>query len=127
MHEHGAVERARNDGLFVAAKVVAKLGGIAVLVEDGNSFFVADARERRLDAFELLRIAFEGFELAWFVLQDALHDGADEAFANSHGFIQFHVGSLWFEHPEFSQVASGLRFFRAERGAKGIDLAQRHG
>src|SRR5437762_12387553 len=35
---------------------------ISVLVEDGNSFFVADARERRLDAFELLRIAFRSEE-----------------------------------------------------------------
>jgi len=52
-----------------------------VLVEDCDGFFIADARERGLHVFELGRVALEGFELARFIFQNALYDGADEAFA----------------------------------------------
>src|SRR6266404_5460897 len=81
MDQDGAIEGAGDDGLLVAAEVVAELGGIAVLVEDCDGFFIADARERGLHVFELGRVALEGFELARFIFQNALYDGADEAFA----------------------------------------------
>src|SRR6266404_6582543 len=43
--QHRAIEGAGDDGFFVAAEVVAELGGIAVLAQQGNRIFVADARE----------------------------------------------------------------------------------
>src|SRR5690242_21764928 len=34
MHEHGGSEGTRNDGFLVGAEVVAKLGGIAIFIEN---------------------------------------------------------------------------------------------
>ena len=45
MHHHRAVEAVGNDGLFVAAEIVAKFGGIAVVLEHRDGFFVGDSRE----------------------------------------------------------------------------------
>ena len=48
VNHDGTVELVGDDGFLVAADVVAKFGGVAVLVEDRDGFFVTDARERRL-------------------------------------------------------------------------------
>ncbi len=56
-----------------------------------------------------------------------MDDGADEAFTQGHGFVQFHIGGLRFEHPEFGEMAARLGFFCAERRTKSINLPQRHG
>ena len=103
------------------------LAGLPLLLQHSNGLFVADARERRLDVFELGGIALEHFEFARFVFQDALHDGADEALAEGHDFVELDVGGFGLEHPEFGEVAAGLGFFGAEGGAEGVDLAQGHG
>src|ERR1700674_5883032 len=125
--QHRAIEGAGDDGFFVAAEVVAELGGITVVVQQGNRIFIADARERRLNVFELGDIALEGFEFARLVLEDALHDGADEAFAEGHGFLELDVSGFGLEHPKFGEVAAGLGFFSAEGRAEGVDLAESHG
>ncbi len=122
-----AVVGAGDDGFFVAAEVVAEFGGIAVLLKDSDGFFVGDAGERRLDVLELLDVALEGFEFAGLVLDDTLHDGADEAFAEVHHVGEFGVGGFGLEHPEFGEVAAGFGFFGAEGWAEGVDLAERHG
>src|SRR5947199_706018 len=88
MDEHGPVEGAGDDGLLIAAEVVAKFCGIAVLVEDRDGVFVADARERRLHVFQLGGVALKRFKLARFVLEDSLYDGADQAFAEPHDFLE---------------------------------------
>src|SRR5437899_11162152 len=59
MHDQRAVERTRNDGFLVAAEIVAELGGIAILVEHGDGFFVADAWKGRFDRSEERRVGKE--------------------------------------------------------------------
>src|SRR6516225_11751048 len=51
------VELIRNAGFLVPAEVVAKFGGIALLLQDTNGFFVGNAREGWFDVFELLDVA----------------------------------------------------------------------
>src|SRR5260370_28675130 len=127
VNDHRPVERAGDDGFFVAAKVVAKLCRIAVLVENGDGLFVADGGKGRLDGFEFFRVALKRFELARFVSEDGLDDRADEAFGERHRFVQFYVRGLWLKHPEFGEVPAGLRFFGAEGGTEGIDFSEGHG
>ena len=122
-----AVVLVGDDGLLVAAEVVAELGGIAGFLQNGNSIFVGDAREGRLDVFELRDVALEGFEFAGFVFDDALYDGGDEAFAKIHHVGKFGVSGFGLKHPEFGEVAASLGFFGAEGGAEGVDLAEGHG
>src|SRR5947208_5937056 len=123
MDQHGAVEGTGDDGFFVAAEVVAEFGGIAVLVEDRDGVFVADAWERGFHVFEHGGVALKRFELARFVFEDALHDSADEAFAERHDFLELDVSGFGLEHPEFREVAAGFGFFGAEGRAERINLA----
>src|SRR6266403_4832765 len=126
MDEDGAIEGAGDDGLLVAAEVVAEFGGIAVLVEHGDSVFIADAGERGLDVFELRSVALQCFELARFVLEDTLHDGADETLAERNDFLELDVGGFRLEHPELREMTARLRFFSAEGRAEGVDPAESH-
>ena len=96
-------------------------------MQDFDGVVVGDARERRLHVFELFGVALERFELARFVFEHGLDDGADEAFAERHHVVEMGVGGFGLEHPEFGEVAASLRFFGAERGAESVDLAERHG
>ena len=57
----------------------------------------------------------------------ALHNVADEVLSQFHNVIELGIGNFRLHHPELSQVAARLGFFRAERRPKRIDLAQRHG
>ena len=79
------------------------------------------------DVFEFFGVALESFELARFVFEDGLDDGADQAFAEGHHVVEIGVGGFGLEHPEFGEVAAGLGFFGAERRAEGVDLAEGHG
>ena len=106
VHHDGAIEGAGNNGFFVTAKIVAELCGIALLVQHGDRFFVADAREWRLHVFQLPSVALERFQFARFVFHDRLNDGADETFAERHDFVQLDVGGFRLEHPEFGEVAA---------------------
>src|SRR5260370_33680251 len=56
MNHYRPVKAAGNDGFLVAAEVVAKLGGVAVLLEPANSFLVGNPWERRFDDFRLLYV-----------------------------------------------------------------------
>src|SRR5215475_67470 len=47
MNNHRAVERAGDDGFFVAPEVVAEFGGIAIFIENRDGFLVTNAREGR--------------------------------------------------------------------------------
>src|SRR5260370_13172182 len=127
MNQHGTVERAGDDSFFIAAEVVTELCGIAILVQNRNRIFVADTWERRLRVFKLGGVTLECFQFARFVLEDALDDGADEAFTERHDFVNLDVGGFGLEHPEFGEVTAGLGFFSAERRAEGVDLAEGHG
>ena len=82
--------------------------GIAVLLQDLDGVFVGDAREGRLHVFELFGVALESFELARFVFEDGLDDGADQAFAERHHVVEVGVGGFGLEHPEFGEVAAGF-------------------
>ena len=127
MNEDGAVEILGNEGFFVSAEIVAKFGGVAIFLEDGDGVFITDARERRLNVFERLDVAFESFEFAGLVFQDGLHHGADKTFAESHDFVEFDIGGFGLKHPEFGEVAAGFGFLGAKGGAEGVDLAEGHG
>src|SRR5260370_18460564 len=56
MNHYRPVKAARNDCILVAADVVAKLGGVAALLEPANSFLVGNPWERRFDDFRLLYV-----------------------------------------------------------------------
>ena len=64
MNHHRAVELVGEDGLLVAAEIVAPFRRIAVLLQNVDGFVVGDAREWRLDGFELGDVALERFEFA---------------------------------------------------------------
>ena len=53
------VEFIGDDGLFVAANVVAEFCGIVVFVENTDGFFVADVRKGRLNVFEFFCVALQ--------------------------------------------------------------------
>ena len=82
-----AVEFIGDDSFFVAADVFAKFRGVVMFVENLDGFFVADARERRFNVFELFGVALEGFEFDRFIREHGLHHGADQAFGEVH-----HIG-----------------------------------
>src|SRR3990167_3670473 len=50
-----------------------------------------------------------------------------EFFSYLHVLLQVTECHLWFNHPEFNQMSSGLRFFGPECGAKTINLSKGHG
>ena len=49
------------------------------------------------------------------------------ASASVHVVVQLEKGHLRLDHPELGQMPRRVRVFRAERRAKGVDLAQRAG
>src|SRR5258708_765754 len=127
MNHYRPVKAAGNDGFLVAAEVVAKLGGGAGLLERADSFLVGDAREGRLDVFELLDVALQDFKFARLVFHHTLDDGADQSFAEVHHVGEFGVGGFRLQHPEFGQVPAGFGFFSAGGRARGGNLAGRPG
>ena len=58
------------------------------------------------------------------VFEDAGDDVGDEGFGEIHDLVETGVGDLGFDHPELGEVSPCLRFFRSERRAEGVDLAQ---
>ncbi len=60
------------------------------------------------------------------LLQATLHDKGDESLGQFHHIVEFGVGNFRFDHPELSEMAPRLRFFRAKGGTERIHLAQRH-
>ncbi len=125
MNHDRAVELVRENGLFVAAEIVAPLRGIAVLLQNLDGLIVGEARKRRLHGFELGDVAPKRFEFAAALADHRLHDVADQAFAERHHVFEVRVGGLGLEHPEFGQVAARLRFFGAKCGPESVDLAER--
>src|SRR4051794_20903557 len=64
MNDDRAVELVRDDGLLVAAEVVADLRlRVPVLLKDVDGLVVRDAREGDLDVLQELRVALEDLEL----------------------------------------------------------------
>ncbi len=59
--------------------------------------------------------------------EHAADDVGEKAFGEGHEAVEVEVGDLGLDHPEFSEVAAGFGFFRAEGGAEAVDLAERHG
>ena len=108
MNHHRAVEFIGDDGFFVAADVLAKFRGVVMFVENFDGFFVADAREGRLNVFEFFGVALKSFELDRFVGEHGLHHGADQAFREVHHVAQLGVCGFRLQHPEFGEVPAGL-------------------
>ncbi len=127
MNHYRPVKAAGNDCLLVAAEVVAKLGGVAVLLEHADSFLVGNPRKGRFDVFELLDVALQDFKFARLVFHHTLDDGADQSFAEVHHVGEFGVSGFRLQHPEFGQVPAGFGFFRAEGRTEGVNLAEGHG
>ena len=51
----------------------------------------------------------------------------DQAFGQLHHVVEVGVGHLRLDHPEFGEVAAGLRLLGAEGRAEAVDPAERHG
>ena len=123
MHHHRPVELVRDDRFLVSAKIIAELCRVPVLVQHLDGVFVAQARKRRLCIFQLGRVAFQRFKLAFLILQYRLHHRAYQPLAERHHVIERRVRRFRLQHPEFRQVTPRLRFFRAKRRPKCVHLA----
>src|SRR3984957_1418535 len=103
---HGLVEFFRNDRFFIATEIVAPLRWVAGLLQYSDGIVVADAREGRLDFFELRDVAFEHGKFARAIFYDRLYHRADESLAELHHVFKVRVGGFGLEHPEFGKVAA---------------------
>ena len=92
------------------------------------SFVIVMRGKRRLDVGQLGYITANRFQIGLCGWLTALCTRwLMNSSAKLHNVVEFGISNFRLDHPEFSQVAACLGFFRAERRAKGIDLAQRHG
>src|SRR6185295_7097917 len=123
-HHHRLVVLAGEDGLLVAAEVVAPLDGIARAVEDLHRLGVGDAREGRHDLFELRGVALQRLEVLARAVEDAGREVADELLGEGAETVELEEGHLGLHHPELHEVTAGLRLLGAEGGAKAVDLAE---
>ena len=109
-----AVELRAGPGFVGRAEVVPvdkgrfKVPVLVGLVEHLGCVVVAQARERRQDSFEFGAIAAYNFKLGRAVLEDALHDVAEEVFGKFEQAVKVHVGNFGLDHPELGEVAAGL-------------------
>ena len=94
------------------------------LVQHGDGFVVAQAREGRLDRLQFRDVALDHLEVGHAALEHAADDEAEEVFGQRHQVIEAGIGELRLDHPELGEVAAGLGFFRAEGGAEAVDLAE---
>ena len=125
MDDYGLGKFLAEQRLVRRAEVSAPLEWAALALQNLDGLVVGDAREGRLDGFQLGEIAAQDFEFAAALGEDALDDIGDEALGERHHVVERGEGGLRLDHPELGQVAAGLGFFRAERGAEAIDLAER--
>ncbi len=130
MDHDGAVELAAEPGFIGRAEVVAVFEGLLELtffvrfVEHRRGFVIAQAREGRHDAFELLGIAADDGQLCRAIFEHALHDVREEVFGEDEQAVEIAVSDLGLDHPELGEVAAGLGLLGAEGGAEAVDLAQ---
>src|SRR6185312_4395874 len=123
-HHHRLVELAGEDGLLVAAEVVAPLDRVALAVEDRDRLGVGDAREGRHHFLQFGGVALQHLEVLPRAVEDARGEVAHELLGEGAEPLELQEGHLGLHHPELHQVAAGLGLLGAEGGAEAIDLAE---
>ena len=61
------------------------------------------------------------------LLQHVAEDPLEEPLGQVHVVVELEEGHFRLDHPELGQVPRGVGVLGAERGAEGVDLAQRAG
>ena len=132
MHHHRLIELRREISFVGRPKIAAPLEfcfqhalGVAFL-QILHCVVVTDAGKRRLNLFELGKVAANGLQVHTPPLQAALHDETDQSLRQIHQVIEFGISNFRFDHPELGEVTARLRFLRAKRWTKRIHFAQRH-
>lgn len=69
----------------------------------------------------------EEFEVSGTVVEGVLDGFAKEFFGEVHVAFERAESHFWFDHPEFGEVTAGGAVFRAEGGAKGVDVCKAEG
>ena len=91
--------------------------GVSFL-ERFDGFIVGDAREWRLDFFQLRYVAADGLQVGAATFQAALDYESQKAFGELHEIVERGISHFGLDHPEFSQVTACLRFLGAEGWAE---------
>src|SRR3984893_2967373 len=92
-----------------------------------DGFVVGDARKGRINFLELPEVAADGSEVGPTLIETSLNQKSQQTFGEFHQIVECAVGDFRFDHPEFGEMAAGLRFFRAESWTERVELAERHG
>src|ERR1700726_4268670 len=124
MDNYGFVELLGNNGLFVAAEIVAPLCWVAGLLENLDRFVVGDSRKWWRNPFELRDVALDHSQLSRPVLGHRLDDCAHQPFGELDGVFQMGIRRLRLEHPEFGEMAARFGFFSAKCWAECVDLSE---
>src|ERR1035437_9049555 len=132
MHHYRPVELRRDVGFIRRTEVTAPLE----LVLDqalGMSFLqhlhglvVGDARKRRGNLLQLAEVAADRLQLGTPLLQASLDDEGNELLRQDHQIVKSGESNLRLDHPELGEMASRLRFLRAEGWPEAVDLAESH-
>ena len=127
VHHHRPIELLAEDGLLVAAEIVAPLDRMSGLLNILNGFHVGDARERLAHAPERLDVPLEdGLQLLLVARQHRPHDLDDEVLGKVHVAVEIHVRDLRLDHPELRQVPAGLALLGTEGRAEDVRLSDGH-
>ena len=124
---HRPVELPAEDGLLVAAQIVAPVYRVAGLADGLDGLGVGDARKRLLHALQRLEVPLEhGLQLGLVLRQHRLDDLDDEVLRQVHVAVEVHVRDLRLDHPELRQVPARLALLRPKGRAEDVRLSDRH-
>ena len=125
MNHHRPVEFLGNNRFLVAAEIIAPFCRVPGLLQHFDRVVVGDARKWRRDFLQRSDVPLDQPQLPRAIFRHRLHHRAHQSFGQLDHVLEMRVSRLRLEHPEFGQVPPRFRFFRAKRGTKRIDLAQR--
>lgn len=99
-----------------------------VSLKDFDSFSVGNSVESCVNNMlkssfkSFLNVLFKEIHVIFIVLHNVLEAEFDVIFGTSH--IVFHSckNDLWFDHPEFTKMSSGVRVFSSESWSEGVAI-----
>src|SRR5262249_262065 len=126
VNDHRPVKRFGNQCFFVSAEIRSPVNLDSLALQQCNGFAVADAREWLFDVRQFAHVALQRCQFSVAVGKYTLNNVFDKILSQVHVAVEIAVGDLWLDHPELSEMATGLRFLRPEGWAEAVDLAEGH-
>ena len=121
------LELLSEDGFVGSTEIAAPLNFGPVLLQVFDCGIVAHTGKRRPHGFEFRDVAFQNLQFLAAFVEDAADQVHDHFLSHSLDFVEVRVSHFRLHHPEFREMAAGLRFLGAERRPETVNFAERHG